>query len=172
MRTAVAGVAGGLAMNIAMLLTFRLVGFGWNGDGILLTSPTQSPKLVAVWTQLEPLPLVVTNPAPIVAGLTLYGIALAFIYRGLSAAWPPGIVSRSLRMGGLLFLMSFVFWEFFTPFNQFGEPFPLIALELVFWALIALATAFAIAGVMERGAPRGGAARQDRSGGGNPFSPR
>jgi hypothetical protein len=32
-----AGIAGGLAMNGAMLLTFRLIGFGWNGDGILLT---------------------------------------------------------------------------------------------------------------------------------------
>ncbi len=32
---------------------------------------------------------------------------------------------------------------------QFGEPLPLIALELTFWAAIALAEAFAIAVVME-----------------------
>jgi hypothetical protein len=50
-------------------------------------------------------------------------------------------------LAGLLF---FLFWEFFTPFNQFGEPFPLIALELAFWAAIALAESFAIAGVFER----------------------
>jgi hypothetical protein len=41
--------------------------------------------------------------------------------------------------------MTFLFWEFFTPFNQLGEPLPLIAIELVFWATIALAEAFAIA---------------------------
>lgn len=46
--------------------------------------------------------------------------------------------------------MIYLFWEFFAPFNQFGEPLPLIALELSFWALIALAWAFAIAFVMER----------------------
>jgi hypothetical protein len=28
-----AGLAGGLTLNVAMLLTFRLHGFGWNGGG-------------------------------------------------------------------------------------------------------------------------------------------
>jgi hypothetical protein len=50
--------------------------------------------------------------------------------------------------------MTFFFWEFFTPFNQFGEPLPLIALELAFWALIAVAEAFAIASIMERKSAR------------------
>ena len=35
-RTILAGIAGGMSMNIVMLLTFRLLGFGWNGGGILL----------------------------------------------------------------------------------------------------------------------------------------
>jgi hypothetical protein len=66
MRTLFAGVTGGMAMNIAMLFTFRTIGFGWNGRrGILLNPSLQSPKLIAVWTTLEPLPLVVTNPLPI-----------------------------------------------------------------------------------------------------------
>jgi hypothetical protein len=56
-----------------------------------------------------------------------------------------------MRFAGLLFFMTFFFWEFFTPFNQFGEPLPLIALELCFWAAIALAESFAIAAVVERG---------------------
>ena len=42
-----------------------------------------------------------------------------------------------------------MFWEFFTPFNQFGEPLPLVALELGFWAIIALAEAFVIAAILE-----------------------
>jgi hypothetical protein len=149
MRTLVAGLAGGLAMNLAMLLTFRLIGFGLNGDGILLGSPIQSQKLVAVWTTLEPLPLIAVNPVPIVLGLIVFGIGHAFIYRWLSVGWPRGIAARALRFAGLLFFMTFLFWEFFTPFNQFGEPLPLVALELSFWGLIALAEAFAIALVME-----------------------
>jgi hypothetical protein len=132
LRTFVAGIAGGMAMNLTMLLTFRAIGFGWDGDGILLTSSIQSQKLVAVWTKLEPLPLVVANPAPIIAGLVLFGIGHAFMYRWLSPAWPQGLTQRALRFAGLLFFMTFFFWEFFTPFNQFGEPLPLIALELCF----------------------------------------
>ncbi|MBI5249663.1 MAG: hypothetical protein HY912_09225 [Desulfomonile tiedjei] len=151
MKTIVAGLAGGMAMNLAMLFTFRMIGFGWNGGGILLDPTVQSQKLIAVWTSLEPLPRVVVNPVPIVVGLMLFGVGHAFIYKWLSVAWPPGIIPRALRLAGLLFFMSFLFWEFFTPFNQFWEPPALIALEMCFWALIALADAFAIATVIEIG---------------------
>lgn len=150
-KTLLAGLAGGLAMNLAMLLTFRAIGFGWNGDGILLSSPMQSPKLIAVWTTLEPLPLVAVNPAPILFGLMLFGIGHAFLYQALAAHWPAGVRPRTWRFAGLIFCMTYLFWEFFTPFNQFGEPLPLIALELTFWGVIALAEAWAIAAVCESG---------------------
>ena len=136
-------------MNLAMLLSFRLIGFGWRGGGVLLDPSLQSRKLIAVWTQLEPLPLVVSRPAPIIAGLMLFGIIHAFLYRWLASAWPPGLTPRALRVAALVFLLSFLFWEFFTPFNLFAEPPILIGLELTFWAIIALVEAFAIAGVME-----------------------
>lgn len=148
-RTVFAGLTGGMTMNIVMLLTFRLIGFGWDGHGILLDPAFQSRKLIAVWTELEPLPLVVANPAPIIAGLMLFGTGHAFIYRWLSPAWPQGIRARAWRMALLIFFLSFLFWEFFTPFNQFGEPVALIGLELLFWLAIAFAEAFAIAAVME-----------------------
>jgi hypothetical protein len=151
MRTVAAGLAGGLAMNLVMLITFRMIGFGWNGGGILLDPTVQSQKLIAVWTSLEPLPLVVANPVPIIAGLMLFGVGHAFIYKWLSVAWPPGIIPRALRLTGLLFFMTFLFWEFFTPFNQFGEPLALMALEMCFWGLIASAESFAIASVIEIG---------------------
>lgn len=151
LRTVFAGIGGGFAMNLAMLLTFRLIGFGWSGQGILLNPDLQSRKLIAVWTEIEPLPLVVNNPAPIIAGIILFGIIHAFVYRWISQAWPAGIISRGLRMAILIFVVVFCFWEFFTPFNQFGEPLPLIALELLFWAIIALADGFVIAAIIERG---------------------
>ena len=151
-RTILAGVAGGFAMNVVMLLTFRFIGFGVNGDGILLDPSLQSRKLIAVWTELEPLPLVVNHPVPIIIGIIAFGIAHSYLYRWLCAAWPPGIVKRGLSFALLVFVMTFVFWEFFTPFNQFGEPIGLIAIELTFWALIALADGYAISAIMERGA--------------------
>lgn len=152
-RTLGAGVAGGLALNLVMVVTFRLIGFR-GGAGPLLDPAVQSAKLIAVWTQIEPLPLVVTRPAPIVLGLVLFGIAHAFIYRWLSPVWPLGVHPRAWRLAALVFVLSFLFWEFFTPFNQFGEPLPLIALELTFWAAIALAEAYAIALVSELGTRR------------------
>jgi hypothetical protein len=145
-----AGLAGGGAMNLAMLLTFRTIGFGWDGKGILLTSPMQSHKLIAVWTEIEPLPLVVNTPLPVIAGMLLFGIVHAYIYRHVSGSWPQGIAPRAMRMSGRIFFMTYLFWEFFTPFNQFGEPLPLIALELVFWAIIAIAEAFTITIIMEK----------------------
>lgn len=139
-----AGMVGGLALNLTMVLTFRLIGFGWQGGGILLDPTRQSQKLIAVWTTLEPIPLVISNPVPIAIGLMGFGVGHAFIYRWLSPAWPTGIMARAWRLAGLIFFLSFLFWEFFTPFNQFGEPLSLIALELLFWATIALTEAVVI----------------------------
>jgi len=149
-RTLVAGLAGGLTLNVVMLLTFRLIGFGWNGGGFLLTSAIQSKKLIAVWTQLEPLPLIVVNPAPMVAGFLVFGVMHAAIYGWLSTGWPAGIVPRALRFAGLTFALSFLFFEFFTPVNMFGEPLILVLAELSFWAIIALAEACVIAAILER----------------------
>lgn len=132
-----------------MLVTFRLLGFGWNGGGILLDRSIQSGKLIAVWTEIQPLPLVVSNPTPILGGLLLFGVGHAFVYRWLSPAGPLGVVRRAFRLATLVFFLAYLFWEFFTPFNQFDEPFLLVGLELLFWAIIALAEAFAIAAVME-----------------------
>jgi hypothetical protein len=84
-------------------------------------------------------------------GIFFFGIVHAYIYRWISPAWPRGFVNRALYFSLLVFVMTFVFWEFFTPFNQFGEPVGLIAIELGFWAVIALADGLAIAGIMERG---------------------
>lgn len=150
-RTVVAGFCGGLALNLAMLVTFRLIGFGWDGGGILLDPAVQSRKLIAVWTEIEPLPMVFANPIPILGGLILFGIGHAFVYRWLSPAWPSGVVSRTIRFAALVFFLTYVFWEFFTPINQFGEPLWLVGLELVFWAVVALAEGIAIATVMESG---------------------
>ena len=147
-KTIFAGIAGGLAMNLAMLITFRLIGFGWNGGGILLKSSSQSQKLISVWTEIEPIPLVVSLPAPIILGIILFGVVHAYFFRWLSSAWKGGIISQGVQFAGLVFVMTFLFWEFFTPFNLFGEPLHLIALELVFWSCIALADGLAISAII------------------------
>jgi hypothetical protein len=150
LKTILAGVAGGIAFNGVMLLMFRVLGFGWNGGGILLDPSVQSSKLIAVWTQLHPKPLVVANPVPIIIGLTLFSIGHAVVYRWLAPAWPAEVRARGWRLAALIFFLSFVFWEFFTPFNLFGEPLLLVGLELIFWATIALVEAYTIAWAFEK----------------------
>ena len=150
-RTVIAGIASGIAMNLAMLFTFRLIVFSWKGGGILLNPSYQSQKLIAVWTEIEPLPLVVSQPMAIILGIVGFGIIHAYLFRWLSRFWPRGVAKRAIRFACLVFLMTFLFWEFFTPFNQFGEPIYLIALELVFWAFIALVDGFAISAIMREG---------------------
>lgn len=148
LKILLAGISGGLAMNLAMLLTFRVLGFGWDGDGILISAASQSRKLIAVWTELEPIPLVVNAPAPIIIGIIGFGIIHAYLFSWLSASLPNGVIDAGLRFGGLVFVMTFLFWEFFTPFNLFGEPLHLIALELLFWACIALADGLVISTII------------------------
>ena len=150
-RTILAGFAGGLALNFMMILTFRLLGFGMDGGGILLDPSLQSSKLIAVWTEIDPIPLVVNDPIPIIIGLLLFGIGHSFIYKWISHTWPQSIMARTWRMALLIFFFSFLFWEFFTPFNLFGEPIIMIGLELIFWAIIAVSEAFSIVLVSEIG---------------------
>lgn len=127
-KTILAGIAGGSAMNLTMFMTFRLIGFGWNGGGILLESSSQSKKLISVWTEIEPLPLVVNSPVPVITGIIFFGVVHAYLFRWLSFAWTGGIIKQGLQFAELVYVMTFLFWEFFTPFNLFGEPLHLIAL--------------------------------------------
>lgn len=130
-----------------MLVTFRFLGFG---TGLLHDPRWQSPKLIAVWTQIEPLPRVVGSPLPIILGLFAFSLFHAWLYAELSGSWPQGLWPRTWRLGGLVFVLSYVFFEFFTPFNLFWEPLPLVAIELAFWAVVTVAEALAIVGVLER----------------------
>lgn len=148
-------------MNLAMLATFRLMGFGIHGDGILMDPSLQSGKLIAVWSEIEPLPLVVDRPLPIIVGIMAFGVIHAYIYHWICPAWPGGTLRRGLYFSLLVFIMTFLFWEFFTPFNLFGEPLLLIALELLFWAIIALADGIVIAWIMETRVSFQGLERKD-----------
>jgi hypothetical protein len=56
--------------------------------------------------------------------------------------------ASGLRFSALVFVMTFLFWEFFTPFNLLGEPLQMIALELLFWGFIALADGLTIAALI------------------------
>jgi hypothetical protein len=149
-RTVLAGSAGGLAFVLGNFLTFGVLGGSRRGNqGLLFDPDTQNPKVITVWKVLEPLPRIIETPILILAGLFVFGIGYAFLYRSIATAWPPGPYRRSLRLALVVWLAT-AFSEFMGPFNVLHEPVSLAALSLGFWAVSALAEAYAIVFIADR----------------------
>lgn len=143
LRTVIAGIIGLFGFLIVIRIGFRVA------DPILFNPNVQSPKLIAVWNEIEPLPpahgLIAT-----LSILLLIGIGRAFIYRWLAPSWPTGVVARAQRYWLLVWFLSYFFVEFSAPFTLFGEPVGLILIELVILGVSVLTEAFVVAGIMER----------------------
>lgn len=127
-----------------MIFTFRVIGFGINADGVLLNPAYQSEKLIAVWTHIEPLPLIVTNPVIVSLLFILLAVVHAFIFAVLYQGIPGEGIRKGVNFGLLVWFLSYGFFEFFTPFNMFREPLPLVLMELFFWLVIALSESLVI----------------------------
>jgi len=144
---------GGLACFAAFVLglffTFARFGGSRRGQtGLLFNPATQSSKLIAVWKEIEPLPLLVSSPSLMFAAYLASGIGWAFLYRSIRSAWPPGIVARGTRLALLIWSFG-AFFELQGPVNLFHEPaFPL-SIALVFWAIASTAAAMATVAVIE-----------------------
>lgn len=150
-RTALAGIAGGVAFGVVGILTFVLIGSGLDHrSGPLFDPSLQSPKVIAVWTQIEPLPLFQTKPHVMLLGYVLFGIGHAFLFRSVAKAWPKGLTPRIWRLAVVIWSLSCLFFEFLGPFNLLGEPLGLVALELGFWAVMALVESTVIVFLLER----------------------
>lgn len=144
-----AGILAGLAAFFVMFLTFDQIGNA-GGTGILINSEVQSAKLLSVWTIMEPLPKVTTQPGLMILIFALLGIVHATLYKWLAPAWPKGVTARGWRFALLLWFFSYLFLEFFGPFNLFSEPLPLIAVQLSFWVVVSLVEGYVLAAILER----------------------
>src|SRR5881397_1003317 len=72
-RTIVAGIAGSVVFSLGTFVTFVLIGSGLDHhSGPLFDPSSQSAKFIAVWTQIEPLPLFETKPHLILLGYVLF----------------------------------------------------------------------------------------------------
>jgi hypothetical protein len=150
-RTLVAGLAGGVAFVLGTFLTFaQLSGSRRGAEGVLFDPDTQSQKVIAVWKQLEPLPRVIETPAVILVGMVAFGIAYAFVYRSVASAWPAGIHHRAWRLALVIWLAA-VFSEFMGPFNVLHQPLQLSVVAWGFWAVSAVAEAYTLVYILDRG---------------------
>jgi hypothetical protein len=88
----------------------------------------QHEKVIAVWTQIEPLPRVIETPAVILVGMVAFGLAFALLYRSVPSAWPAGIHPRAWRLALVIWLAT-VFSEFMGSFNVLHQPLSLSVLR-------------------------------------------
>jgi hypothetical protein len=144
-RTIPAGFAGGLALALTNFLTFGLLGGSRRGQtGLLFDPATQSPKVIAVYKDIEPLPVIVTRPYLILAGFVVFAIGHALLYRSVAAAWPARYGAQLWRLALTVWFVGTLFFEFLAPFNLLHEPFRVQWWELLFWALSCSAEASVI----------------------------
>ena len=164
-RTVLAGLAGGLAFVLGSVLTFALLGGSRRGQtGLLFDPATQSPKVIAVWKEIEPLPRIIDTPAVMLLGFFAFAMAYAFVYRSFAPGWPAGIAQRGWRLAVVVWIGT-VFSEFIGPFNVLRQPIQLSVVAWAFWAVCALLEGYATAFVAEtRNAPSAGPSRSPGSG--------
>src|SRR3970282_814078 len=92
----------------------------------------QSQKLINVWTLWEPLPRITQEPSvPMIAGFLLFTLLHVLVYLRLAPVFPgKGWVGKGLSLALGIWVFQYGYFEFFTPFNQYREPLPLIAYDL------------------------------------------
>jgi hypothetical protein len=107
----------------------------------------QSQKLINVWRVWEPLPRITQQPSwPMIAGFLLFTLLHVLAYLRLAPALPGrGWVGKGLSLGLGIWVFQYGYFEFFTPFNQYREPLPLIAYELFLQFIMAVVEGLAIA---------------------------
>lgn len=90
----------------------------------------QSPKLVSVWTQIDPIP----QATSLIPALTITPVIFSFFFAVLYDSIPGySKIKKGLAYAIILWGTIAVFFELFTPLGLFGEPLHLLAYELGLW---------------------------------------
>lgn len=138
LRYVVAAIAAGVMMNIAVLATFG------PAQSLLMDPELQSAKFAAAFTE-EPMPRAAEFPLLFQLGFLGLGFAhaLAFqlLYRGLPRSW----FSAGIVYGFAAWLIAYLWFEYYLPWNVMLEPLPLVLLELACWLAVMLANGLALA---------------------------
>lgn len=145
-RVAIVTLVAGVLMQATMALvwgnplTYRI---------ILSPEFGQSQKLINVWTLWEPLPRIMQQPSwPMIAGFLCFTLLHVLVYHWLAPHLPgQGWVGKGMSLALGIWIFQYGYFEFFTPFNQYSEPWYLIAYELLLQGITALVEGLAIAGL-------------------------
>lgn len=119
-----------IAAALNMSLLFMLFMNPFSQEIIFSEAVGQSPKLVAVWKKLEPVPSLLS----LVPALTITPLICSVIFAILYDSIPgKTAVKKGFSFGIMLWATIAVFFELFTPSGLFGEPLPLLGYELLLW---------------------------------------
>jgi hypothetical protein len=136
-RTAAAGLAGGLAGNAILGLAFSSAPL----QALLYDPALQSALFIEVARGRD----IPTS----VAGLVILSIVHAWLYGLLAPSMPgAGRIAKGLFWGLAIWLMYWVFQEWFIYKTLLHEPWPLVAVELAVLLAGSLVEGLVIAGLM------------------------
>lgn len=145
------GPAGGaLAALAAWTVLQAVTALAWTNPlttRLILTEEFgQSPKLIEVWTRLQPLPRITeVPPVAMMLGYLLFSLLHVGVFIQLFAALPGrGWIGKGASFGLGILVFQYCYFEFFGPFNQYHEPLRLIAYELLLQGLMAFSEALVI----------------------------
>ncbi len=140
LRSSMAGLAGGLAWYVGMLVIFGAV------QSILTDPNLQSTKMMAAFTN-PPYPRTSETPAILLIGLATIGLFWGWVYTVIARAWSVPWWQRGVRFAALSWALMVPWFEFYLPWNVLKEPAALVALEMLCWAGVLLLVGMTIAGV-------------------------
>ncbi len=110
----------------------------------------QSQKLINVWRLWEPLPRITQRPSfPMMGGFLLFTLLHVLVYLRFAPLLPGrGWLGKGLSLALGIWIFQYGYFEFFTPFNQYHEPLPLIGYELLLQGIMAVVEGLAIARIL------------------------
>lgn len=139
LRIIVAGIAGGLAWFVGLLIFFG------PAQSILSNPNLQSAKFLAVFTEIQPLPRAATHPWVLFAGLAIIGLIYSLVFAALRKGLPGEGWRKGVVFGLIAWALMVPWFEFYLPWNVMHEPLSLVLLEALLWALVLQLVGIAIA---------------------------
>jgi hypothetical protein len=144
LRAVVAGLAGGIAWIVALMIFFGL------GQVILADPAYQSQKFLFVMTELEPLPRAAEAWWILPVGLLAIGMLYGMVYHFVRRAFPARTWwKKGLSFGLVAWALMVPWFEFYLPWNVMHEPFLLVVLEMALWLAVLLIVGCTVARVYE-----------------------
>jgi len=115
---------------VNMFVLFALFMNPFSQSVIFSNTLDQSPKLVAVWNTLAPVPQITSLIPALLITPAIFSFFFAVLYDSIPG---HGKIKKGFAYGIILWGTIAVFFELFTPLGLFGEPLHLLAYELFLW---------------------------------------